>query len=919
MKKIISSILVSIITISVLSAAVVTAADNTVFDGGDGTEAFPYLISTAEQLNQIRNYSNSYFLQTADIDMTSSYYYTVDSFSGGYDGGGHAIKGLRNCMFEENTGSVRNLGLIKANIQNSVRKQDGNHKIMNYSAVIAITNKGIISGCYSVGGSVVSDANLSATDATAMSYAGGLVQENDTSGVIENCYTRGTVRAHSYAQATGVTNTFASAYSYAGGIAANSSGTIKNCYSTAEVNASAYRSGYMGSQTAYKGVICGSNTGTIENSYYIESEACSEGTGYNSGDEPEKVTVEELKSYDMIRKLSPAFDYTWSMDLFDEALNEGYPILYAQSNELMRLNKSHKTGNHKEAFDLTLAAAFDTIYNVYYCVLGKDSGFKEYTSPIPITEKDTAVIAYIENKYNTDVRRTYKLEYHLADYPVSASVEEGTYHEMMSVELTSDEADAEIYYTTDGSDPRQEGSTRYIGAIPIYKNTTISAVAKVNGEFGDMLNYEYRISPIITPSVTAGSYSEPFYLSFTSSLKPYEIYYTTNGWGDPTKENNDSTKYNGDFEIYNTTLVKAAACYEGEWSEIQEFQYTFPQTEITSSVPAGEYEDVIKGLDFSCNLPYLDLYVAINGESGDKTTPIDIYKTATVNVRAKYKNNYITSEYFTYILPDVEITSNYQSGNYNNIINIELDCNIPSYELYYTIDGKDPAVNGILYSGPVELDDSANLKVAAKYGDAVAAEESFNYILNLEYVTANPPAGSYNDEIDVELTPSNPVYDIYYTTDGSSPKTNGIKYDAPIAITQSTVIKAAPRLGEAFGKTSSFEYIIGPEPPKGISADNYIIHKVTESYYTVSFDVISTLTDLKTADIYIALYDGDGVLLEVKKYIGEFSAGLNNTVRLPYTTNCRVQPDSYFKVMCWEKDMMSPIFKNGVVDASEIE
>lgn len=915
MKKTISYILACIMAILILSAGGITVvADNTVFDGGSGTEEFPYLISTAEQLNQIRDYSDSYFLQTTDIDMTSSYYYTVSTFSGGYDGGGHTITGLRSCMFKENTGYVRNLGFIKAMIQDSIKKRDGNFKAMTYSAVIAVTNSGIISGCYSVDASVEARTDFSASDATAQSYAGGLVELNNSSGIIENCYTRGTVRAYSYARATGVTNTFATANSYAGGIAARSLGSVKNCYSVADVNASAYRSGYMGSKTEYKGVICGSNTGTIENSYYTESINCSSGNGYTSGDEPEKVTTDEIQSYDMIRKLAPRINYIWQMDIYGS--NDYYPILNTQTNEAMAIILSHNPGNHKGAFELKIEPDFN-LYTLYYCVVGKYEGFELYTEPISITDKDTMVVAYLENGYNRNMRRTYKLEYHLADYPVLASVESGTYSEMMSVELTSDEAGAEIYYTTDGSDPRQEGSTRYIGAIPVYKNTTISAAAKVGGEFGDPLNYEYRISPVITPSVPAGSYDKPFRLSLTSSLKLYEIYYTTNGWGDPTKEDQGAVKYMGEVEIYDTTSVKAAACYEGEWSEVQMFQYTLPQAEIVPSVPVGEYTDVIKNITFSCDLDYIDLEIRVRGEYENRIAPIDIYKTADVDVTAKYKGQYVTSKSFTYILPKAEITSNYSSGSYNNIINVELDCNIPSYDLYYTIDGKDPAVSGILYSEQIELDDTANLKVAAKYGNSVVAEESFNYELDLEYVTANFPSGNYDGKIDVELTQSNPFYDIYYTTDGSNPKINGIKYDKPIEIMQSTVIKAVPVLGNTFGKTSSFDYTIGVGTPS-ISADNYTICKMVDGSYTVSFDVSNTLSDSKRADIYIALYHGNGALVDVKKYINEFNAGINNTVSLPYTTKFQLTSDDYFKIMCWERDMMCPVFESGIVPEKAI-
>ena len=71
---------------------------------GSGTENDPYLVSSAEvwdfladQVNAGNNYSGKYFLQTADISVSSHLIgYPIDdnsyvSFSGIYDGGGHTI------------------------------------------------------------------------------------------------------------------------------------------------------------------------------------------------------------------------------------------------------------------------------------------------------------------------------------------------------------------------------------------------------------------------------------------------------------------------------------------------------------------------------------------------------------------------------------------------------------------------------------------------------------------------------------------------------------------------------------------------------------------------------------------------------------------------------------------------------------
>ncbi|HBA93699.1 MAG TPA: hypothetical protein DCZ02_03700 [Ruminococcaceae bacterium] len=89
-------------------------------------------------------------------------------------------------------------------------------------------------------------------------------------------------------------------------------------------------------------------------------------------------------------------------------------------------------------------------------------------------------------------------------------------------------------------------------------------------------------------------------------------------------------------------------------------------------------------------------------------------------------------------------------------------------------------------------------------------------------VTANYISGAYRDNISVELKCANTLVDIYYTTDGTLPtKENGIKYDAPIDITDPTRIIACAyaRAGTPFH--SKFTYL------------DYYILKDGESEYIV--------------------------------------------------------------------------------------
>ena len=73
------------------------------FAGGSGTESDPYRIATASQLallsKNISSYKSSYFILTADIDLSSHYWVPIsatgNNFLGSFDGQSHTISGMK--------------------------------------------------------------------------------------------------------------------------------------------------------------------------------------------------------------------------------------------------------------------------------------------------------------------------------------------------------------------------------------------------------------------------------------------------------------------------------------------------------------------------------------------------------------------------------------------------------------------------------------------------------------------------------------------------------------------------------------------------------------------------------------------------------------------------------------------------------
>jgi hypothetical protein len=85
--------------------------------------------------------------------------------------------------------------------------------------------------------------------------------------------------------------------------------------------------------------------------------------------------------------------------------------------------------------------------------------------------------------------------------PVAAlplfSVPSGTYFDNFDVTLTSDTPNAEIYYTTDGSDP-DDNATLYSASIPVTASVTIKAIAYAEGfDPSNIATANYEILPVI--------------------------------------------------------------------------------------------------------------------------------------------------------------------------------------------------------------------------------------------------------------------------------------------------------------------------------------------------------------------------------------------------------------------------------------
>ena len=209
----------------------------TKFAGGDGSSDSPYKIANRAQLTYLakqvnggtdndkkvndkkEDYNGSYFILTADIDMSSFFWTPIgkDSkhpFKGNFDGKGYCVKGLK--VRQENT--------KKDNV---------------YAGLFGLASAGTLRnlGVWLAKEGVWAGPSFESTEGFFYANAGGIAGQAD---YIFNCYVtgEGVVEAVGKSKDNGGPSSNVSSSSRAGGIVGNLHSSLSNCYATVGVKAS---------------------------------------------------------------------------------------------------------------------------------------------------------------------------------------------------------------------------------------------------------------------------------------------------------------------------------------------------------------------------------------------------------------------------------------------------------------------------------------------------------------------------------------------------------------------------------------------------------------------------------------------------------------------------------------------------------
>ena len=267
MKKIFTLIFACIAAMTAMAQSDGSTVTNAWGLAGTGTEADPYLVSTAADFKAMAANCNAdhkgtgeYFKMTNDIDFGG----TADSaqlpaigkdgnaqiakiaygFDGTFDGGGHTVSGIYHTESDNNAKGKYNglFGCIDKNgvVKNIIFSENNHITGYNYVGSIASLNMGTIENC-------TNNADITATNFAAGGICGFMVNGN---GTVRDCHNHGNIKAMTYASGIcggSQSGQSITTYSYliegctnsgnlstsnglgSAGIAGSYSGAIKNC------------------------------------------------------------------------------------------------------------------------------------------------------------------------------------------------------------------------------------------------------------------------------------------------------------------------------------------------------------------------------------------------------------------------------------------------------------------------------------------------------------------------------------------------------------------------------------------------------------------------------------------------------------------------------------------------------------------
>ncbi|HYF66975.1 MAG TPA: chitobiase/beta-hexosaminidase C-terminal domain-containing protein [Ohtaekwangia sp.] len=352
----------------------------------------------------------------------------------------------------------------------------------------------------------------------------------------------------------------------------------------------------------------------------------------------------------------------------------------------------------------------------------------------------------------------------------------GTYTSSQLVTITTATSGASVYYTLDGTTPTTS-STLYSEPLTISATTTLKALAVKSGMDNSVVQtglYTINsVSTVNTPQFTppAGTYTDSQLVSISTTTTGATIHYTLNG----TIPTVSSAVYTTPLTISSTTTLKAIAVKAGMTnSGVQTAVYTISDDNQPFTTTLEAENATLSGVSVKA--------------SGTGFTGTGF---------ADYDGNSGTYIHWAVNVPAAgQYRLDFRYGNGSNKSRpLAIAVNGTTTEGSKPFPSTVSWDNWSIVSSTVQLNAGANTIRATSIGSGGA---NFDHLVvtglaSIPVVNApvfTPAQGVYPDGVSVTLSSSTTGSTIYYTLNGSTPSASSSVYNAAIAISATTTIRA---------------------------------------------------------------------------------------------------------------------------------
>lgn len=256
----------------------------------------------------------------------------------------------------------------------------------------------------------------------------------------------------------------------------------------------------------------------------------------------------------------------------------------------------------------------------------------------------------------------------------------GSFNDYQTVELSA-EANTEIHYTLDGTEPTLE-SPEYTEPFELNADATLKARAFKKGYPGEIAEASFTITKVAPPSFSeiTDMYASTIDVSIETTTSDANIYYTT----DETDPDDTSTPYSAPVSISQTTVLKAIA-YKSGLTESSVESATYTQADAPQfSTPGGTYTETqtveLTTTTTEGSILYTTDGTEPNANSDVYTDPITVDQDMTIKAKTVkgglFASAVITEDYtFSNSIASVENQNSFAiyPNPANQLLNIELN------------------------------------------------------------------------------------------------------------------------------------------------------------------------------------------------------------------------------------------------------